>query len=115
MSRSRPLAALPAFLFLVAGCAVQMVSLPGSSAPSQYGPVNESSRPGLVKYLNKGVEDVRPQRREDAYRQMHSACSGKYRIDGECPRAEGGVVAPVGSAALFLESQYWYIQFSCVQ
>ena len=95
-------------------CTAQMVSSPGAASSSPYAPVNEASRGGIVKYLNDGADFVKKQRREDAYKQMHSACSGKYRIDAEGPKAEGGAVMAAGTSAFWVESQYWYIQFSCV-
>ena len=48
------------------------------------------------------------------YRQMYEACGGDYRIDAEGPRVEGGIVAPIGDSSMVLPSQYWYIEFSCV-
>jgi hypothetical protein len=92
-----------------------MVSAPGSTSPSPYAPVNESSRGGVIKYLNQGASVVKRKRREDAYKQMFDACRGKYRIDAEGPRTEGGVVIPVGGVAAIEDSQYWYIQFSCIR
>jgi hypothetical protein len=98
------------------GCSASMVTKPGTvaSAPAAYAPVNEGARPGVVKYLNEGIGSVREKRRQDAYKKMHEACGGPYRIDAEGPRVEGGVVVPVGDAAAVIPSQYWYIQFSCV-
>lgn len=79
-------------------------------------PVNEVDRPGVVRYLNEGVPAVRERRRASAYRQMSEACGGRYRIDAEGPRTEGGVVVALDPAtAVSASTQYWYIQFSCVQ
>jgi len=103
------------YVMLLTSCAAQMVTKPGgASGSSKYAPVNERSRSGLVKYLNEGAESVRKKRREDAYKQMYEACGGDYRIDSEGPSVEGGVVAPIGNSAMVITSQYWYIQFSCV-
>ena len=100
----------------VSSCSARMVNAPGqSSAPSPYAPVNERSRGGVVRYLNQGLSPFIRSRREDAYRQMYEACSGTYRIDAEGPRSEGGIVEPIqGGGASYSETQYWYIQFSCV-
>lgn len=92
-----------------------MVSKPGNTAPTKYAPVNEASRDGVIKYLNQGLGSIREKRREDAYKQMSQSCGGAYRIDAEGPRAEGGYVTPVGNSAAYSDSQYWYIQFSCVK
>jgi hypothetical protein len=95
-----------------------MVLPPGSSSSSPYAPVNEAARPGIIKYLNHGADSVIKQRRESAYHQMFSACNGKYRIDAEGTKSEGGQViampTPMGSSAMWVDTQYWYIQFSCI-
>lgn len=106
---------MPVFIFLgLAGCmSADMVSSPNSG--SAYAPVNESSRSGIVKYLNAGADYVRKQRREDAYKQMHDACNGSYKIDAEGSNAEGGSVINSGGASIWTQTNYWYIQFSCVR
>jgi len=69
-----------------------------------------------VKYLNEGADFVRKSRREDAYRQMHAACGGAYRIESEGPRSGGSVLVGANDdTAVALDTEYWYIQFSCVQ
>ena len=100
---------------LLNGCAsATMISAPGSPAGGAYAPVNEAARPGLVRYLNQGMESVRLQRRQDAYRKMHAACGGQYRIDAEGPRTDGGFAVPMyGGGTMWQETEYWYIQFSC--
>jgi hypothetical protein len=97
---------------LSACTSAEMVSSPNSG--SAYAPVNESSRSGIVKYLNDGADIVRKQRREDAYKQMHDACGGQYRIDAEGSNSEGGAIINSGSGSFWAQSHYWYIQFSCV-
>lgn len=97
----------------LAGCvSADMVSPPNSG--SAYAPVNEGARSGVIKYLNDGADFVRKQRREDAYKQMHQACNGHYRIDAEGANPEGGGVINSGPTAFFVQSNYWYIQFSCI-
>lgn len=99
----------------ITSCAATMVSPVGNSR-SQYAPVNEDNRGGVVKYLNQGADFVIAGRRENAYRQMYEACNGKYQIDAEGPKSEGGAVMAVSStASVWGETQYWYIQFSCVK
>lgn len=100
---------------LLSGCTAKMVSRPGSISASQYAPVNEGARSGVIKYLNQGAESIVKKRRADAYRQMYEACGGTYRIDAEGPRAEGGAAVPIGEAAVIATTEYWYIQFSCVK
>ena len=100
---------------VLSACAAQMVSSPGAQSSSPYAPVNEKSRGGVIKYLNGGADSVIEKRRNDAYKQMHTACNGKYRIDAEGQKEEGGVVTASGNSAFFSPSQYWHIQFSCIQ
>jgi hypothetical protein len=93
-----------------------MVNSPGaSSLPSAYAPVNEQSRPGLIKYLNQGAASVIAKRREDAYRQMYEACGGRYNIDAEGPVGGEGYIMPMtGGGYLTAQSEYWGISFSCL-
>jgi len=103
-------------LFICAACTAQMVNAPGGMSDSPYAPVNEASRSGVIKYLNGGADAVIKSRREDAYKKMYDACNGKYRIDAEGPREEGGVVMGISpSSSVYANSEYWYIQFSCVK
>ena len=105
--------ALLAGAIALSGCvSADMVSSPNSGAA--YAPVNEGARYGIIKYLNDGADFVRNKRREDAYKQMHQACNGRYRIDAEGSNPEGGAFINSGSSALFVQSNYWYIQFSCI-
>lgn len=110
-----------AFFILLLGttslsaCRASMVNRPGADTPSRYDPVNENARGGVIKYLNAGASFVREKRRQDAYKQMYKTCNGKYRIDAEGPRTEGGVVIPAGDALIAATSEAWYIQFSCVR
>jgi hypothetical protein len=103
-------------LILCLGCAAQMVNPPGSTNSSIYAPVNEASRGGVVRYLNDGAGFVKKKRRESAYKQMHDACGGAYRIDAEGAQVRDGVVMAIDpDMAVALASEYWYIQFSCVR
>jgi hypothetical protein len=96
------------------GCRASMVNRPGAQTSSPFDPVNEASRGGVIKYSNEGAAFVREKRRQNAYKQMHDACGGKYKIDAEGPRVDGGVVIPIGAIAIAASSESWYIQFSCV-
>jgi hypothetical protein len=95
-------------------CTADMVLAPGAPSHSQYAPINEAKRPGIIKYLNQGAQAVRDARREDAYKQMHSACDGTYRIIREGTRSDGGAVVPFGDMTVYAENQYVYIEFECV-
>lgn len=99
---------------MVVGCGADMVNSPGRSGLA-YGPVNEAQRSGVVRYLNQGADFVIQDRRQDAYAQMYKACDGRYRIDAEGPQVRGGYVVPAGGMLVAGTTEYWYIQFSCVQ
>jgi hypothetical protein len=78
-------------------------------------PVNEKTRPRVVKYLNQGADFIIKGRRKDAYKEMHDDCGGPYRIDAEGPREEGGLVVKAAPGVTsFGNWEYWYIQYSCV-
>ena len=99
-------------LFLgLGGCAAQMISKPGTA--SQYGPSNEDSRVGTIRYLNQGADGVIKARREDAYRQMHGACKGKYKIVSEGSQNNGGSATTFGQSTFFTQNEYWFINFNC--
>lgn len=109
----RPFTAL-AIALTIGGCVgANMVSSPRSD--SAYGPINEGERVGVIKYLNAGADSVIKARREDAYKQMFDACSGRYEIVAEGGASEGGTVIATGNSTTYVTSQYWYIQFKCVQ
>lgn len=105
---------LLAGILSLTGCAAHMVVNPGAQSNSPYAPVNEDTRPGIIKYLNADARPVREARRNDAYHQMYEACSGKYRILREGMRLEGGVIMPAGDGAIYADSQDIYIEFQCV-
>jgi hypothetical protein len=99
-----------------AACTATMVNLPGGAEkPSAFAPVNETApTAGLIKWSANGTSAALKARRQDAYRQMFAACKGSYRIDGEGPKQENGLVVPAAEGAAAAPAPYWYIQFSCV-
>jgi len=114
----------PVFLLLVfvffamLSCTATMVANPGKGNGSEYAPINESQRKGLIKYLIDGAANVVESRRQDAYEQMHQACGGKYIITREQVMPEGMVAIPVstGTGTMYAggSSMYNYIEFECV-
>jgi hypothetical protein len=101
---------------LLNACAATMVSGPGGSDNLEFAPVNEAQRSGTIKYLNQGADFVIKGRRADAYKQMHTACRGPYKIDSEGPQADGQAAVVAAPVVLVSEgTQYWYIRFSCVK
>lgn len=104
---------LLAIFATLSSCTATMVSKPGA-VDSKYAPLNETNRAGLIKYLNQGGDSVIDKRREDAYKKMYDACQGKYVINKEGPRTEGGVIVQSApNIATHSSTQYWYISFSC--
>jgi hypothetical protein len=98
---------------VLASCRAHMESRPGST--TAYGPVNEPTRPGVIRYLNAGARPVREHRRRSAYKQMYQTCGGYYRIDSEGPESPGSTtirVTPFGVSAS--TGEWWAIQFTCV-
>lgn len=89
-----------------------MVQGPGGS--SAYGPVNQQELVGVVKYVSDGAEFVLRARREDAYKQMYSACRGRYFIDSESQHAGGAMTTAIGNSVFVGNVNYTYIRFSCV-
>ncbi len=72
-------------VFLIACSKPSLVIPPGDTSNSRYAPINEKERPGIVKYLNEGSASEIGKRREEAYKQMHTLCSGCYEIITEGP------------------------------
>lgn len=95
---------------VLSGCAAQMMQSSGESA---YAPIDERSG-GQVRYLAAGIPPVQKSRREDAYRQMHEKCDGRYRIVSESSESAGAIVQPVGNAAMVHAGSWRYINFECV-
>ncbi|MFZ5316492.1 hypothetical protein ACOY7N_21010 [Enterobacter asburiae] len=99
-------------MFLLTSCSASTVVPAG--AKSAYGPVNESSLVGIVKYLNSGADFVINSRRNDAYKQMFTACSGKYKILEEGSKNDGYSVYQTDNSAAISGIDYWYIKYACV-
>jgi len=100
-----------AFLFL-SGCAsAYMVSKPGSN--DEFAPVNENTRTGTIQYSTEGARGIVDMRRKDAYRQMHAACRGRYKIVSEGDGSSGGVANTIGNSTFFSSSGYRTINFTC--
>jgi len=104
---------------LLCGCSASMVTPPGGAGTMQNAPVNEATRPGVVRYLNEGASAIIKKRRQDAYNQMTKACRGPYAIDSESEKEDGGSTTDItatrrGVQANTYTSKYWYIAFHCV-
>jgi hypothetical protein len=84
-----------------------MVQSPGDGT-SLYAPTNEREQGGVVAYSMVGTSDMVKRRRDDAYKKMHEACNGPYRIVAETAT---GLSTEATSAAHSLNN--WYIQFAC--
>ena len=99
----------------LAGCnTTQLLMAPGGSQ-SAYAPVNETTRPGLLRYVWSDDEETESARRLDAYERMWYACDGKYRILDEEARTEPtGVLSTPNGNGHIATITYWYIEFECV-
>ena len=72
----------------IAGCNTTELLMPPGGNQSTYAPVNEATRPGLIRYVWSNDQDTERARRMDAYERMWHACDGKYRIlDEEAARS----------------------------
>lgn len=96
---------------LLTGCSATMESHLSKNTP--YAPVNEING-GIVSYLNQGAQFVKDSRRKDAYKKMHDACQGDYKILSEGESAEEGIATPIGNSVLYGQDRYWKIKFECV-
>ena len=115
MKRIRLIVASILMLSIFVGCGARMEHLPGSLENSQYGPVNPEEQYGLISYLNAGATSVKAARKEDAYKQMHTACNGKYRIVNKEDKNTGAVFISDGSGGGYMaNTNRTYIKFLCV-
>lgn len=101
-------------LLFVMGCSAKMVVRPGRPGTSKFAPVNEAQRPGIIKYRNDGIESVRLRRREDAYRQMSEACSGRYKILDESVGTQDSVSTDEKGVTTVSNTEFVLIKFECV-
>ena len=95
------------FLVIASGCSSVLI-VPVSkknSYLSDNAPLNETARPGFVKYSLAGHDGVVAMRRKDAYSQMKELCGGDYEIISEHQKLIPYLV--------FFESEYNYINFKC--
>ena len=99
-------------VLLLAGCSSTHVTKP--TVP-KYAPQGYKAK-GAIKYLNAGMSFIIKKRREDAFKEMHEGCGGKYKITYEGPRESGSSMTTYNSATNTLNthsSSYWYIEYEC--
>jgi hypothetical protein len=75
----------------LAGCGATLISSAGG-AGSPYGPLDDGTRVGLVKYSIDGANFMISRRRNDAYKKMYESCGGPYVIVSEGARDENAKV-----------------------
>jgi hypothetical protein len=98
---------------LLNGCATaQMLHRPNQTS-GEFAPQNENQSYGTIKYLMQGHDRVIAARREDAYKQMFSACAGKYKIIGEGTKNQN-VYQNVWMPGVTSSDEYNYITFACL-
>ena len=100
-------------LLVSSACSASMVRRPGVEQ-SKYGPRTPQVRPGVVSYRNAGAQGITAARRENAYRQMYSACDGSYEIDSETSQADGAFARRVGNSVFIRSTSLTSIHFHCV-
>lgn len=101
-------------ILLLTSCSAKMVVKPGDTS-NKYAPINEESRPGIIRYLNEGVASVKKARRDDAYRKMYEICSGKYKIVSEGAANKQQISTNAYSGVVSGNSEYIYIHFECIK
>ena len=69
-------------IFIFAGCkaVADSVRLPYRPSSNQFAPSSEPVSIGIIRYQLSSDRELEAARRDDAYKQMYSACSGPYRI-----------------------------------
>jgi hypothetical protein len=75
----------------LAGCGATLISSAGG-AGSPYGPLDDGTRVGVVKYSIDGANFMISRRRNDAYKKMYESCGGSYVIVSEGARDENAKV-----------------------
>ena len=106
---------VPIFLITMMGCSAKMVVQPGGRGTPMYAPMNEDQRPGIIKYSNDGIGSLLRRRREDAYRQMSGACSGRYKILDETVGTQDTVSTDKKGDTTLSNSEFVFIKFECVK
>lgn len=99
-------------LFLLNGCA--SAEWVNKKVVSEFGPLNDSSKSGSIRYLNQGYSGIITARREDAYLKMYEYCNKKYKIINEQEQYDGAAAAPVFGIWASSPIKYWVINFECV-
>lgn len=96
---------------ILTGCSASMVRAPKTSnyAPSGY------KAKGTVSYYDHGASFIVESRREDAFKQMHETCSGKYEITNEYTKSDmtthsRGITGGINS----MKVNYRYFDFMCI-
>lgn len=101
-------------LLLLVGCSsTQLITAPGGN-PSKYAPVNIETRPGLVRYAWSRDEETNADRRDEAYKMMHDACGGDYRLLDEDARTEPTALVGTPAGGHVTTVTYWYMEFECI-
>src|SRR5262245_27259162 len=83
-----------------AGCYMAHMVQPPGERPSQYAPTNARDRTGIIMYSMDATPNMVQRRREAAFKKMHDACHGPYRIVAEGVHVVGGDVTPAGTSSI---------------
>jgi hypothetical protein len=100
----------------VAGCATTTAEMVSKPETGTYAPTAGRDF-GLVRYEADGSAADLDARQQDAYRQMHDACGGHYRVLGKGTRNQLNLSAagPWGRRGMASSENYVYIKFVCTR
>lgn len=98
----------------VAGCATTTAEMLSRPETGGYAPTAGRDF-GLVRYLADGSAASLDARQQDAYRQMHDACGGHFRVLGKGSRSQLRLspTGPWGRRVMASSENYIYIKFVC--
>jgi hypothetical protein len=100
-------------IILLAGCGANMIRVPGET--SQYAPMNDNPKRGVISYKANGPAWAVKARLEDAYKQMYELCNGKYIIINEDSQIAGAVAIPIGRVTAMPVVREAFVTFECVK
>ena len=108
------------YVLTLAGCVTttaRMERMPGTASGRAYAPINEGQTPGVVSYRMGTSDAFNAERRDDAYKNMYTACGGRYRITKEYDDTSGYTVDPetTFTPATVVRHRRHYIEYLCVE
>jgi hypothetical protein len=101
---------------VIAGCSTTTAEMISRPETGTYAPTSGRDF-GLIRFLADGSAADQDARQQDAYRQMHDACGGHYRVLGKGTRDQLNLSAagPLGRRGMVSSENYVYIKFVCTR